>query len=139
MKIPSNLIPISKWSAFKGNFPPNSPKLHNIIIIYHSVDIVCYFYVTSQIDNAKRVATYDIKSIAEIGSNDWNELTKDSCVQCNKMHLYETTEQEIRDAYEREEIIALGHVPEIVKNKIIEATNNSKTFTSAEKELYTLP
>ena len=139
MQIPSDLIPINKWKAFKGNFPPDSPMPHSIIIIYHSAEVIHYFYVTSQIDKVKEIARYDIGSIAEINPNDWNELTKDSCVQCNKGHLHQTTEQRIKEEYDKGEVKYLGLVPEIVKDKIINATRLSKTFTDTEKRLYTLP
>ncbi|MDR0306101.1 MAG: hypothetical protein LBI42_04595 [Chitinispirillales bacterium] len=136
---PSDLLSIEKWKAFKGKYPPNSTIDHRIIIIYKNDGIVKYFYVTSKVENARRIAKYDIGSLVDgLNNNDWNVLTVESCIQCNKKHLYDICENELRRAYENGGIEVLGEVPEKIKSAIIFAVCASESFTDTEKKIYTV-
>ena len=109
---PAKALPISKWRAYKGVFPTDVAGSHRIIIIQNS-DPLRYFYVTSQVENCKRVNRYDLASI--------------------KSHLCEITEQELRERYGNGKLEVLGEVPEVVKQKILMAIEASKTYSDREK------
>ena len=136
---PPNLLSIEKWRAFKGKYPPGSDVEHRIIIVYKHDGIVKYFYVTSKVEKARMRAKYDIGSLVDkINSNHWDALTEESCIQCNKNHLYDTCEDDLRQAYKNGEIEVLGAVPEAIKKAIISAVCASKSFTDVEKKIYTI-
>ena len=133
------MLQIEKWKAFKGKYPPSSDKEHRIIIVYKYENTVRYFYVTSQIEKAKKQNKYDIGSLVTgINNINWSDLTEESCIQCNKKHICETTEIEIKNAYENGEISVLGEIPESVRREIINAVCASKSFTDIEKRMYTI-
>lgn len=141
MRLPVELVSFDKWSAFKGPFPTKD-KEHRIVIIYKFDDTVSYFYVTSyesndekqKIDLANRK---DISSIAELKKEDWDALTKDSCVQCNLAHRHEINLADLQTWYVSGGIEYIGIVPDIIRSKIIDATCRSPTFTEEQKRLYT--
>jgi hypothetical protein len=135
---PSNFLDIEKWKAFKGKYPPGSDVDHRIIIVYKSDGVVRYFYVTSQIENARKAAKYDMGSLVDgLDNKDWDVLTKKSCIQCNRRYLNKTSERDLRRAYEEGKLEVLGKVPEKIKRAIISAVCASNSFTEAEKISYT--
>ena len=129
---PAKALLISKWRAYKGVFPTDVAVCHRIIIIPNS-DPLRYFYVTSQVENCKRINRYDLASIAELEVCEWDCLTSKSCIQCDKSHLCEITEQELRERYGNGKLKVLGEVPEVVKQKILAAIEASKTYSDREK------
>ena len=141
MQLPVELVSFDKWSAFKGPFPTRD-KGHRIVIIYKSGDEVSYFYVTSyeskeekqKIDLANRK---DISSIAELKKEDWDALTKDSCIQCNLAHRHEIKLADLQTGYASGGIEYIGVVPDAIKSRIIDATCRTPTFTEEQKRLYT--
>jgi len=136
---PSNLLSIERWSAFKGKYPPGSDVDHRIIIVYKYGGTIKYFYVTSKVEKARMRAKYDMGSFVDkISSCDWEALTEESCVQCDKSHMYETCEDDLRRAYESGNLEILGKVPQDIRKRIISAVCASKSFTDAEKSIYTI-
>jgi len=135
---PDNLFSVGKWKAFKGKYPPGSDIDHRIIIVFKHNSILRYFYVTSQIEKSRILAKNDLKSLVCINGNDWNELTKESCVQCSRDNLFELSEAEFRKDYAEGKVKVLGEIPEKVIKSIIFAICSSKTFTDKEKEIYTV-
>lgn len=136
MKLPFNVVPVNKWVAF---YAPLPKEKHRIIIIKKIFDEVYYLYVTSKVDNAKRVLRYDLASIAEFDKDDWNSLTADkSCVQCDKKHLQTIKIYAFEKMYNNEEICYIGEVPDVMKKKITSAICSSKSFTEKEKKFYTI-
>jgi hypothetical protein len=90
------------------------------------------------VDEARKRARNDKGSLVDkISNKDWEALTKESCIQCDKTHLEETSEDELRLAYEKEALKPLGEVPEGIRRSIISAICASKSFSEAEKTLYT--
>lgn len=141
MLFPAECIPVEKWFAYKGDFPPCG-KTHRMIITYHIDNTIKYFYVTSYESNEERhridlANKKDISSVAELNVIDWDSLTKVSCVQCNRSHISDITVEELQKQYALGKAEYIGPVPEIVKRKLIEATCSSSTFTDDEKKLYT--
>lgn len=136
------MVPFDKWVAFKGNFPKNAGQ-HRMVIMHKVDDRVSYFYVTSYETSEERRKIdlnnrNDAGSVAELERTDWDTLTKNSCIQCNRLHIHEIALQDIITGYENGEIEYIGVVPEIVKNKIISATCASMSFTDTEKAIYTI-
>jgi len=143
MKIlfPSNMLPLKKWYAFKAKLPSGSENEHRIIIIYKHEAVIKYFYVTSQVEKIEKVAItrkYDVESIVKLNPVEWDVLTKESCIQCNKKHLYEINESDFKRAYTNGEFEYLGEIPEKVKAAIIHAICMSISFTENEKKMYTV-
>jgi len=135
--LPYDIIPIEKWYAFKTKLPPNQDNRHRVVIIHKDLAVLNYFCVTSQVEKAIIRAKHDTGSIAELKPSDWDVLTKPSCIECNKGHLYKINETDFKQMYKRGEVDYLGKVPETVKNAIIQAVCASETFTEDEKALYT--
>lgn len=131
------MVSIKRWHAFKAKLPPGSKEAHRIIAVYKQHDIVHYFYVTSKIETACKLARDDINSIVKLNAADWNALTKASCIQCNKGHMFKILEDEFKRLYENEEVECLGEVPENVKKAMIDAITMSKSYTKTERALYT--
>ncbi|MDR2693402.1 MAG: hypothetical protein LBB74_04210 [Chitinispirillales bacterium] len=131
---PPEMMSVKKWHVFKAKLPPRSDSEHRIIVVYKHLNNVKYFYVTSKIENAYKMAKYDINSIVRLNVSDWDALTKESCIQCNKRHLYQTDEESFKQACASGEYERLGEVPEKIKNAIIHAIRMSKSFTEAEKD-----
>ncbi len=130
------MVPVDKWVAFNAPLPKDQ---HRIIIIKKIFDEVQYFYVTSKVDNAKRVLHYDSGSIAEFEKCDWDSLTADkSCVQCDKRHLYTIKSDTFERMYNDGKLEYIGEVPDIVKTRITSAICSSKSFTETEKKFYSL-
>jgi len=137
MQFPSNMVSVKKWHAFKAKLPHGQSNEHRIIIIYKHLTVIKYFYVTSQVEKVIKLARDDKASIVKLTTTDWNALTKESCVQCNKHHLYEISEGDFKQIYENGEMEYLGEIPEKVKSAIIYAICMSRLFTEDEKKLYT--
>ncbi|MDR3001621.1 MAG: hypothetical protein LBU89_10180 [Fibromonadaceae bacterium] len=135
---PDNLFNIEKWKAFRGKYPPGSDIDHRIIIVFKHDNILKYFYVTSQVDNARKMARNDLQSLVCIKGDDWDELTKPSCIQCNKGNLFELSETEFRKNYAEGKVKVLGEIPESIRKSIVSAICSSKTFTDKEKAMYTV-
>jgi len=141
MKIifPSNLLNIERWKAFKGKYPPSSNVEHKIIIVYKHDGDLKYFYVTSKVEKARKFAMRDKGSLVDkLDNRDWNVLDKESCIQCDKNHLHNTSEEDLRKAYEEGGIEVLGEIPEKIKKSIISAVCASITFSDIEKTMYTV-
>jgi len=136
--LPSEMIPLKKWYAFKGKLPLGSGNEHRIIIIYRQDEIVKYFYVTSKIDNVYKRAKYNKEAIADLDILDWDALSVKSCVQCDKKHLYECDEITLKNMYANGLLEYLGKIPEIVKTKIVRAICASKSFTENDKTKYSV-
>jgi hypothetical protein len=134
---PDNLFKVGKWKAFKGKYPPGSNIDHRIIIIHIHNGILRCFYVTSQVQKARILARNDLKSLVCINGDDWNELTKESCIQCGKDNLFELSETEFRKDYAEGKVDVLGEIPEKIIKSIVFAICSSKTFTDKEKQMYT--
>lgn len=131
----ADLLPIETGKVFKTKLPAGSEKSHFIIIVIVSGDGNCcsYFYIASKVENAKRVAKNDPESILILNSTDWPILTIESCIQCNKKHLCQTSKSELIKLCKEEnfEIIA-EQVPQNIKEKILKVSANSKTFTDKD-------
>ncbi|GBU22000.1 hypothetical protein R80B4_01902 [Fibrobacteres bacterium R8-0-B4] len=138
MQLPYNMIPVKRWYAFKAQLPPRSDKKHHIIIIYKDQTIIKYFYVTSQVEKAKKYARNDIGSIVELNKSNWDVLDKDSCIQCNVKHLHDISESEFKQLYESHEMEYFGEIPKNVKKLLISAICASESFTDSEKATYTV-
>jgi hypothetical protein len=136
VKVPFDSIPFSKWTIYKMPLPPNPPTQHFIIIIANIENSIHYLYVTSKIDKAKKVSKNDLLSLVEVTKTDWGKLDRDSCIQCNKSHIYEIQKEELRNIYDKEKIEYIEKLPENVKDKIIQAISKSKTLNGKEKETY---
>jgi len=136
--LPDNLFNVEKWKAFKGKYPPGSDIDHRIIIVFKHDDILKCFYVTSKVENARKMAKKDLKSLVCLNSEDWDELTKESCIQCGKGYLFELNETELRKDYSEGKVEVLGEIPEKVIKSIIFAICSSKTFDENEKAMYTV-
>jgi len=117
---------------------PGSDTDHRIIIVFKQDGVLKYFYVTSQVEKARKMAKKDLKSLVCINGNDWNELITESCVQCGKGHLLELSESEFRKDYSKGKVKPLGKIPENVIKSIIFAICSSKTFDDKEKAMYTV-
>lgn len=131
----ADLLSIETGKVFKAKLPLGSDKEHFIIIVVVSEDrnYCGYFYVTSKVANAKRIGSNDPESILILNSTDWPILTLESCIQCNKKHLYQTSKSDlIRLCREGNLKIISEQVPSNIKEKILEASNKSKTFTSKD-------
>lgn len=136
MRLPFCMVPVDKWVAFNAPLPKDK---HRIIIIKKIFDEVQFFYVTSQVDNAKRVLRYDLGCIAELGKSDWESLTADkSCVQCDKRHLGIVKLDVLERMYNDGKLEYIGEVPDVVKTRIKSAICSSKSFTDIEKKFYSL-
>jgi len=135
---PDSLFEIEKWKAFKGSYPLGSDVGHRIIIVCKHGGTLSYLYVTSQVKKARILARDDIKSLVQIDSTDWDVLTKESCIQCNKDNLSQISEAEFRKDYVAGKVEVLGEIPEKVKKSIISAICSSKSFTDTEKGKYTV-
>ncbi|MBP3688280.1 MAG: hypothetical protein J6J35_07990 [Alphaproteobacteria bacterium] len=136
MRLPFNIVPTKKWVAFRAPLPKGE---HRIIIIKKLPEEVQYLYVTSQVNNVKRVMRYDLGSIANLFKCDWDSLTEDeSCVQCDKKHLGTILVNDFEKLYNDNKVDYIGEVPDIVKIKINAAICSSKSFTETEKKFYTL-
>lgn len=139
ISLPPDLLSIEKWKAFKGKYPPGSNVEHRIIIVYKHDGILKYFYVTSKVEIARKVAKYDKGSLVDkINSGDWYALDRESCIQCDKKHLHDTTEDDLRKAYKEGGIQVLGEIPEGIRRLIISAVCASRTFSDIEKKTYTV-
>jgi len=139
ISFPPNLLGIEKWKAFKGKYPPGSNVEHRIIIVYKHDGNLKYFYVTSKVETARNLAMHDKGSLVDkIDGSDWDALDKESCIQCDKKHLRNTSEDELRKAYKEGGIKVLGEIPEKIKKLIISAVCASITFSDIEKTLYTV-
>ena len=137
MKLPSSLLPISPWRAFKGQ-QSDFTGGHRIIIVFpYNSNNYCYLTVTSKIEKAKIRWRNDISSLVEFKVQDWNALTCDSCVECGKRNLKIVNKLQIQDLYSAEKLQVLGEVPNIVKRKIIAGICSSITYTDTEKATYT--
>ncbi len=142
MQLPVEIVNFDRWYAFKGPLPTED-KEHRIVIIYKLGEIVNYFYVTSyqSEEEKKKINTAnkkDISSVAELKREDWDALTKDSCIQCNLLHRHQIKISDLQIRYTLGQIQYIGIVPDAVKSKIISATCSSHTFTDDEKKLYTV-
>jgi len=135
---PDNLFEVEKWKAFKGRYPLDSDTDHRIIIVFKREGVLKYFYVTSQVEKARKVAKKDPKSLVLLNSEDWDELTKESCVQCGKRDLLSLDEADLRKSYKEGKVEPLGKIPEKVIQSIIFAICSSKTFDDKEKAMYTV-
>jgi hypothetical protein len=136
--LPNNLFSVEKWKAFKGRYPPGSDTDHRIIIVFKQDGILKYFYVTSQVEKARKMAKKDSKSLVCINGNDWGALTTESCIQCGKGYLFELNEAEFRKDYSKGKVKPLGKIPEKIIKSIIFAICSSKTFDDKEKAMYTV-
>jgi len=137
MLFPTEMIPIKKWYAYKAKLPIGSDNKHRIIVVYKYLNVIRYFYVTSQVEKVRKKTRDDIMSIVELDSSDWEVLTKKSCIQCNENNLHEISEDEFKQFYENGEMEYLGEVPEKVRSAITNAICMSSTFTEKEKAIYT--
>jgi len=137
MQFPPEMIPVKKWYAFKAKLPPGSGNKHRVIVVYKYMNTVKYLYVTSQIEQARKLAQHDKGSIVRLMPSDWDALTKESCIQCDKRHLYEISEREFRQVCASEGYEYYGEIPQKIKDSIIYAICMSKTFNEAEKAVYT--
>jgi len=135
--LPDNLVSVGKWQAFRGKYPSGSNVEHRIIIVFKQDGILKYLYVTSKIENAIKAAKKDPKSLVRLNSKDWEELTKDSCIQCGKSYMLNLNEEELRNDYKKGKVKWLGRIPEKVMKSIIFAICSSKTFDDKEKAMYT--
>jgi len=135
---PDNLFDVEKWKAFKGKYPPGSDMEHRIIIVFKHGDILKCFHVTSKIESARKMAKKDPKSLVCLNVGDWDELTKESCIQCGKGYLFELSETELREDYKEGKVVPLGEIPEKVIQSIIFAICSSKTYDEKEKAMYTV-
>jgi hypothetical protein len=135
---PDNLFHVEKWKAFKGKYPPGSDKSHRIIIVFKRGGVLRYLYITSKVDRSRKLARDDSQSLVCIDGNDWNELAKESCIQCNRDNLFELSETEFRKDYSEGKVEVLGKIPEKVIKSIVSAICSSKTFTDTEKKMYTV-
>jgi len=137
--LPPELLSIEKWKAFRGKYPPSSNIEHIIIIVYKQDDYLKYFYVTSKVDKARKIAKNDRGSLVDnIDGRDWDVLDRESCIQCDWNHLYGTTENDLRKSYGKGEIDVLGKIPENIRISIVSAICSSKTFSDIEKKMYTV-
>lgn len=136
MKMPPEIIPCNKWIAYIGPLPKNSGKSHTVVIIYREKSQIHYFYVTSQIEKARKRYKNDKEALVTIDRNDWSGIRKTSCIQCGKPHLYSADIKQFQTMYQNEELKMLGEIPEVVKNKITCAIFGSITYTAAEKRIY---
>ena len=133
MEFPVDYLTFYKWKAFLGNFPEDAGK-HRIIIIQETNPLK-YFYVTSQVEKCKDILRYDPLALAEVSKNDWGDLTKNSCIQCGKQHLYSVDVDKLREEYEGGRLKVLGEIPEIVKQRICVAIDGSITYNESEKNI----
>jgi len=133
---PDNLFEVEKWKAFKGRYPSDSNIDHRIIIVFKRDGVLKYFIITSQVDKARKIAKKDPKSLIFLNHEDWNELTKESCIQCGKRGLYELNEVEFRNDYAKGKVKPLGKIPEKIIQSIIFAICSSRTFDDKEKAMY---
>ena len=134
---PIDKISIESWKAYKGKYPPGSEKEHRIIIICKKENVLKYFYVSSQVDKARARAVYDKTSFVFMKKNDWDELDRESYVQCTPKHLKEVNEDEFKKSYLSGDVKILGEVPEGIKRAIIHAICSSRFFSEKEKKEYT--
>lgn len=133
MKISKN-IQLEKWSAYFAPLPKGSDKSHRIIIIYKTDIDVKYFYITSKIDKAKKVLKNDPNAYVEILREEWNCLKKEkSCIQCDRGHLKDITIKELQDMYDGQLLKYLGKIPKEIQEKIINAINNSISYSFVEQ------
>ena len=138
ISFPPDMLPIEKWKAFIGKYPPNSDTEHRIIIVYKHGNAIQYFYITSQIEKARKLLKHDIGALVDgINGDDWEALTTNCCIRCNKASLYNTSAEDLRKAYSENNLKVLGNIPEKIKRKIISAVCASKSFTDTEKAIYT--
>lgn len=137
---PTNLFnSVKRWAAFKGKYPPGSKKDHIIIIACIEGEIAKYLFVTSQVEKARKIMSRDIGALVDkIDGSHWSELTKESCIQCNKAHLHETSTANIKQAHKINEIKYLGEVPENIRKSIISAICVSNSFNEEEKTALTI-
>jgi len=137
---PTNLFnSVKRWAAFKGKYPPGSDKEHIIIIVCIEGEIAKYLFVTSQVEKARKIMKKDIGALVDkIDGNHWGELTKESCIQCNKAHLHETSVASIKQAHKTNKIKYLGEVPEGIRKSIISAVCASSSFDAEEKTALTV-
>jgi hypothetical protein len=135
VKVNVNDIPLRKRIAYKALLPDTSPKSHRIIIVFVTEAEIRYFYVTSKMDTAKKILRNDIGAFVEIYRNEWAQtLTEDiSCIQCDKGHLGCIDIEKFREMYENDEIELVGDVPEVIKQKIKTAVENSITYNFVEQ------
>ena len=75
MQMPSNLLQISPWRAYKGQVDDFTGG-HRIIIVCPYEDKQ-YFYltVTSKVDKAKIRCKNDLSSLIELDVTEWDALT----------------------------------------------------------------
>ncbi len=137
MQMPSNLLQISPWRAYKGQVDDFTGG-HRIIIVCPYEDKQ-YFYltVTSKVDKAKIRCKNDLSSLIELDVTEWDALTCHSCVECGKRNLKIVNEAQLKSLYAAEKLQPLSIIPEIVKTKIIAGICSSVTYTDTEKAMYT--
>ena len=123
---------LEKWRAFKGKYPDDT--IHRIIIIYPGTQLSC-FVVTSQISKCKNRNKYDLQSLVEVTPEEWNDLDRPSCIQCGKGYLHKIDRETLIRDYENENLQILGEIPDVVKDKICYAIENSKTYNANEKNI----
>jgi len=135
---PPDLIKFGKWKAFIGRYPPGSETDHRVIIAYEHDGILKCFYVTSKVNKAKMMTRDDPQSLVCLKQDDWDELTKPCCIQCNKDSMFEISESELMEDYANEKVKTLGEIPDSIKKSIVSAICMSKTFSEKEKAMYTV-
>ena len=138
MKIPADKIPLHKWVVYRAQLPFNSQVEHRIIIVYKTEETIDYFYVTSKEEKVKERYLHDPKGFILIKQKEWSEtLTRDSYIQCGKGHLKQIRVLDFQKMYEEDLAVFIGTLPKEIENRILEAINQSKTYTIAEKKKYT--
>ena len=137
MKITEEIL-LEKWSAYLAPLPKGSGKSHRIIIIYKTDVNVKYFYITSKTEKAKIILRDDPISYVELLSKDWNELTREkSCIQCDRGHLKEISVKELQELYDDQLLKYLGKIPKEIQEKIINAVNDSISYSFVEQVIIT--
>jgi hypothetical protein len=139
MKLPAEAIPLNRWCAYKAPLPENSPKSRTIIIVHRTETDIKYFYVTSQVDKAKRRCRDDKDALVEIERSEWSEVLRKekSCIQCGKRHLKCIDIKKFKNLYDKHKISAAIKIPELIIQKVKKAINASITYTYIEQSILT--
>lgn len=132
MKIPSDFT-ISRWLAYKGDFFGH----HRIIIVYETTEYVLYFIVTSQIEKAEKRNLFDKASLVKIFPTDWDQIKCPSCIECSKRNLKQISKSEMMKKHDSWACRNIGEIPDILKERILEAMRASVTYSEREKSIYT--
>jgi len=89
--------------------------------------------VTSQVEKVKRVRRMLPDTLVELSPILYDELTKDSMVDCN--HVFSRTMKEFVELFEQREIRHHKDIPKELLEKIREAIRNSPLVSLASKSL----